>query len=585
MRKQLLNIIILTFAVTGIYAQKNVGIGTETPDPSAILELNVNDGTLYPTKMGLLAPRMTAAERDGILTPANGLLVYVTDTNPGFYYYNGTAWVKLLMSGSPVSGVAGGDLSGNYPDPSVAKLQGQSVSASVPTNNQALVWNGSNWAPTTILGGGGQATRIAFYQDANTLTSSADLTFVSPNNLKLADGNLTVSNGSIDLMSIAGQSAKEVKFYTNAGGANFASIKAADGMTSNVELTLPSAYPAAGSNYLVADATGNLSWAAAMPAGTVNQTLRHDATGWTANDFLYNTGTKLGIGNTLVGTPDTVIVDITGDTRITGDLIVTGNIDPVAITLIPRATDISGALPGTIYYNSTENILKVMNTSNAWNFINTTAYQLPATIGTAGQVLTAGADGTASWQTITGGGTPSESSIPAGAMMPFAGANAPDGWLLCDGSAVSRTGQYAALFAAIGTAYGAGDGSTTFNLPNLGGKFPMGANATNALGATGGAPSFTLDTANMPAHNHGIVGVHLPGVSGPLGYTAATSGGSGAALYTSDNPTVKILTPYTTSANERILADQTIKKAGGSNAGVQIPTIPPYTVTNYIIKF
>src|SRR5215469_16888224 len=55
---------------------------------------------------------------------------------------------------------------------------------------------------------------------------------------------------------------------------------------------------------------------------------------------------------------------------------------------------------------------------------------------------------------------------PTGSFIPFAGATAPSGWLMCDGSAVSRT-TYSALYAVIGTAYGAGDGSTTFNLPDM----------------------------------------------------------------------------------------------------------------------
>lgn len=60
-----------------------------------------------------------------------------------------------------------------------------------------------------------------------------------------------------------------------------------------------------------------------------------------------------------------------------------------------------------------------------------------------------------------------------GFIQPYAGASAPTGWLLCDGSAVSRT-TYSALFGLIGTNYGAGDGSTTFNVPNLKGRFPLG---------------------------------------------------------------------------------------------------------------
>lgn len=65
-------------------------------------------------------------------------------------------------------------------------------------------------------------------------------------------------------------------------------------------------------------------------------------------------------------------------------------------------------------------------------------------------------------------------AFPAGVMLPYAGATAPAGWLLCDGTAINRT-TYARLFAAISDTYGVGDGSTTFNLPNTQGVFLRGA--------------------------------------------------------------------------------------------------------------
>ena len=80
-------------------------------------------------------------------------------------------------------------------------------------------------------------------------------------------------------------------------------------------------------------------------------------------------------------------------------------------------------------------------------------------------------------------------NTPVGCINLYAGSTAPTGWLICDGSAVSRT-TYANLFSVIGTTYGTGNGSTTFNLPNLKGKVPVGLNSSdtdfNSVGKTGG---------------------------------------------------------------------------------------------------
>jgi len=74
--------------------------------------------------------------------------------------------------------------------------------------------------------------------------------------------------------------------------------------------------------------------------------------------------------------------------------------------------------------------------------------------------------------------------------------------LICDGSAVSRT-TYAGLFAVIGEIYGAGDMSTTFNLPDFRDRFPIGQSATKTLGSTGGEATHALTEAEMPPHVHG----------------------------------------------------------------------------------
>lgn len=96
--------------------------------------------------------------------------------------------------------------------------------------------------------------------------------------------------------------------------------------------------------------------------------------------------------------------------------------------------------------------------------------------------------------------------VPVGVISMW-GAAVPSGWLECDGTAVSRT-TYADLFAVLGTTWGAGDGTTTFNLPDMRGRAPIGAGTGSGLtartlaAATGGETT-TLAVGNMPAHDHG----------------------------------------------------------------------------------
>lgn len=93
---------------------------------------------------------------------------------------------------------------------------------------------------------------------------------------------------------------------------------------------------------------------------------------------------------------------------------------------------------------------------------------------------------------------------PTGSLMMFAGSSAPSGWLLCNGAEVPRTGIYADLFAVVGTTYGVGNGSTTFNVPDLRNRAPVGSGSSYTLGQEFGltTDSFTIGSGNLPPHTH-----------------------------------------------------------------------------------
>ena len=249
----------------------SAGIGTTTPNASSLLELRS-------TTRGLLISRMNKAQRDAIVSPATGLMIFQTNSTPGFYYYSGTSWTAIgantalsnLKSSTAInvslvpatnnaidlcssslgyrslylsnlhfsdgsvqttafSPAAGGDLSGTYPNPSVVKLRGVTISGITPVNGQVLKYNSTlaQWQPTTdnnisySAGAGINISGTAITLANGTAAGQVYVTGASPFTpvLQTVSGDATINNpGALTLTNSGAVAGTYTKVTVDAKG-------------------------------------------------------------------------------------------------------------------------------------------------------------------------------------------------------------------------------------------------------------------------------------------------------------------------------------------------------------------------------
>jgi microcystin-dependent protein len=249
---------------------------------------------------------------------------------------------------------------------------------------------------------------------------------------------------------------------------------------------------------------------------------------------------------------------------------------------------------------ATRNVIAPASASKIYIVKNSTtggqSIQIKYASGTAviipnGQTLPIYGDGTNFYEAVT-------NTVPAGSIQMWATSSAPSGYVLCNGTAISRT-LYSTLFAVIGTTFGVGDGSTTFNVPNYTNRMPYGA----AVGSTGG--STTIATNNLPSHTHTFSGsvtttgsgttsgaqanIVDPGHLHPTGSSGANSP-NGADLsavgYGLLNGTGTAVTNIYDAGHAHAFSVTSSGSFSGTTGGTGSGTafLPPYLGINFIIK-
>lgn len=294
---------------------------------------------------------------------------------------------------------------------------------------------------------------------------------------------------------------------------------------------------------------------------------------WAASASSVNTAIKMDVTDTS-SAANSKLLDLQIDGVSRFDVEKSGNVRANVANVVAIRSN-------SVLSNTAEIGLVTANTANLVNVNSTTITTSAITTNSvSSNNITSN---TLSANVIIVGGISSNtlSLIPTGTIFPYAGSTEPSGYLFCSGNAVSRS-VYSELFAAIGTTYGTGDGTTTFNVPDLRGRVIAGRDnmsgvaagrltanvAGSVLGNTGGVQTHTMSIDEMPLHGHPTR------VSTGSGAGSDISGGMMLDAGADANYVAFTGTPTSTAGQQ----------VGGTGGGQSHNIIQPTIVLNYIIK-
>lgn len=500
------------------------GIGTPAPNVSALVEMASTTG-------GLLIPRMTTAQRTAIATPANGLLVYDLTINCLFFYNAAlAAWQSLCAPPLPPGS---NDVSGTYPTLTVVGLQTTPVAAVTPTNGQILQFNGTSWTPTNgtfwnLLGNAGTTPATNFLGT----TDNVALVFRT-NNIEQArfensglfhnmqgvfvntmgsdgQGANTSAGGGASLFWRLNNGGYVGSFYNQSvlANADGLMVKIAGNAASNTIFDASTgAQGIAGLPVLTAKGNGFVGVGTNAPRGKLD-VLNGDA--FVADNVFPFGSFNVGRSATTIITDNIKpytdnglrLYDNNSNSHINFDANTSG---------VVQFYNTGGSTPAALENPATTGFLAlnpygsnvgvgIINPQAALDVVSTTnGFAMPRMTSVQRKAIVAPVAGLQVYDTNLLGfyywdGTKWDcANNPAGTVQYFANTAVPNGYLECNGAAVNRV-TYAELFAAIGVTYGPGNGTTTFNLPDLRGEFIRGFD-----NGKGSDPGRTIGTWQSPS--------------------------------------------------------------------------------------